>query len=145
MGFPKPIAFPKVRHNPVGLNKNNASMDKIKGGRPRLNVSDKKRYQVVIKMNTKDYYTLKSKSNEAGVKIPEFLRSCIHNSKIATRIGLEELKDIRLLSGMANNLNQLAHRANQLGYFDDMKKYSEISDNIVVIINKIRNGWKSNG
>lgn len=120
-------------------------MKERKGGRPRLSVADKKRYQVIVKMNTKDYYTLKSKSNEAGVKIPEFLRSCIHSSIIAARISHEELENIRQLSGMANNLNQLAHIANELGYFEDVKKYSEISDSIVIIINKIRNGWKSNG
>lgn len=120
-------------------------MEKNKGGRPRLSIADKKRYRVIVKMDTKDFYTLKYKSKEAGVKMPEYMRLCIHNSIISARISLEELACIRQLSGMANNLNQLTHRANELGYFDEVKKYSEMSNNIIAIINKIQNGWKGNG
>ena len=37
-----------------------------KGGRPKKKLSEKRSYSVLLKLNTKEYFTLKSKANEAG-------------------------------------------------------------------------------
>ena len=63
-----------------------------KGGRPKKGAADKLKYRLTVKMATSDYYTLKGKARNAGVSAGEFL------------------------CGMANNLNQLAHRANAAGF-----------------------------
>lgn len=135
-----------VKHNPVGLkNKNVAMENKSKGGRPRLDLTVRRRYRVVVKMNTKEYYTLRSKAKEAGMRMQEYLRRCVFSSTIVGRISLFENDFVRQLSGMATNLNQLAKDANTYGYVKDADSYSHMSENIITIINKIRDDWKSNG
>ena len=61
---------------------------KNKGGRPTKTLSEKRKYQVFLRLNTMEYYTLLGKARE------------------------EEMQLIRTVSGMANNLNQIAHRLN---------------------------------
>ena len=62
-----------------------------KGGRPKKGAADKLKYRLTVKMATSDYYTLKGKARSAGISV-------------------------RQLCGMANNLNQLAHKANAAGF-----------------------------
>lgn len=89
--------------------------DKNRGGRPTKKLSEKRRYSVLLKLNTMEYFTLKSKAPEAGVNKNEYLRSLISEGQIKARITVEQIKEIRLLSGMANNINQIAHRLNTFG------------------------------
>ena len=62
-----------------------------------------------------EYFTLKSKASEAGVNKNEYLRSLISEWQIKACITVDQMKEIRLLSGMANNINQIAHRLNTFG------------------------------
>ena len=72
---------------------------KNKGGRPTKTLSDKRKYQV----------------REASISRTEFLRLLITNAEVKSRIKPEEMQLIRTVSGMANNLNQIAHRLNAFG------------------------------
>lgn len=90
-------------------------LDKNRGGRPTKKLSEKRRYSVLLKLNTMEYFTPKSKAPEAGVNKNEYLRSLISEGQIKARITVEQIKEIRLLSGMANNINQIAHRLNTFG------------------------------
>ena len=114
-----PDAHLSGRNNPDGLiNKTKETMtilDKNRGGRPTKKLSEKRRYSVLLKLNTMEYFTLKSKASEAGVNKNEYLRSLISEGQIKARITVEQMKEIRLLSGMANNINQIAHRLNTFG------------------------------
>lgn len=51
------------------------TQDKNRGGRPTKKLSEKRRYSVLLKLNTMEYFTLKSKASEAGVNKNEYLRS----------------------------------------------------------------------
>ena len=62
-----------------------------------------------------EYLTFKSKASEAGINKKEYLRSLISEGQVRARITVEQMKEIRLLSGMANNINQIAHRLNTFG------------------------------
>ena len=85
-------------------------------GRPTKNPAEKKGYKVTIKMATEDYYFLKTKARSAGVNRSEFIRLCIRSSSVKQHLTLEQMGHIRQLSGMANNVNQIAHQANAAGY-----------------------------
>ena len=87
--------------------------DKNRGGRPTKKLSEKRRYSVLLKLNTMEYF--KSKASEAGVNKNEYLRSLISEWQIKACITVDQMKEIRLLSGMANNINQIAHRLNTFG------------------------------
>ena len=83
-----------------------------KGGRPKKGAADKLKYRLTVKMATSDYYTLKGKARTAG----EFLRGCMRDGQVKERLTPEHTGYIRQLCGMANNLNQLAHKANAAGF-----------------------------
>lgn len=89
--------------------------DKNRGGRPTQKLSEKRRYSVLLKLNHMEYFTLKSKASEAGVNKNEYLRSLISERQVRASVTVEQMKEIRLLSGMANNINQIAHRLNTFG------------------------------
>ena len=86
---------------------------KNKGGRPTKTLSDKRKYQVLLRLNTMD--TLQGKARESSLPRTEFLRQLITKAEIKSRIKPEDMQLIRCVSGMANNLNQIAHRLNAFG------------------------------
>lgn len=88
---------------------------KNKGGRPTKTLSEKRKYQVLLRLNTMEYYTLLGKAREAAITRTEFLRRLIAKAEVKARIKPEEMQLIRTVSGMANNLNQITHRLNAFG------------------------------
>ena len=62
-----------------------------------------------------EYYTLLGKVRDASISRTEFLWQLITNAEVKSRIKPEEMQLIRTVSGMANNLNQIAHRLNTFG------------------------------
>ena len=88
---------------------------KNKGGRPTKTLSERRKYQVLLRLNTMEYYTLLGKAREASITRTEFLRQLITKVEVKARIKPEEMQLIRTVSGMANNLNQIAHRLNSFG------------------------------
>ncbi len=85
-------------------------------GRPVKMPSEKKGYKVTVKMATEEYYSLKAKANFAGINRSEFIRRSISSSLVKQRLTPELMGHIRQLSGMANNVNQIARTANAVGY-----------------------------
>ena len=61
-------------------------------------------------------YTLKGKARSAGISAGEFLRECMRSCHVKERLTSEHTDYVRKLCGMANNLNQLAHKANAAGF-----------------------------
>lgn len=125
LGIPKLLALPPnsrcrglSRRSPSNQIKE-TSMIKTeykKGGRPTKGVAEKKKYRITVKLNTQDYYTLKGKAKSAGVTMSEFVRKILDKGNVIERLTVEQADFIRKLCGIANNLNQLAHRANADGF-----------------------------
>lgn len=86
------------------------------GGRPAKGPAKKKGHKITIKMAMDEYGSLKAKSHEAGINQSEYIRQCIQVSIVKQRLTPELMNHIRQLSGMANNINQIAHKANAAGY-----------------------------
>ncbi|MEN8117358.1 MAG: plasmid mobilization relaxosome protein MobC [Bacteroidota bacterium] len=108
-----------------------------KGGRPRKLAGEKMKYKVTVKMSTIDYYTLKGKAKEAGFSLSEFIRNSIKQTSVVQRLTPQLNDEIRKLSGMANNLNQIARKANALGYDHVRTEYLFLADKIDRLINRI--------
>lgn len=142
LGIPKPLAPPPdsrcrglSRWSPSNQIKE-TSMIKTeykKGGRPTKGVAEKKKYRITVKLNTQDYYTLKGKAKSAGVTMSEFVRKILDKGNV-----IERLTVVRKLCGMANNLNQLAHRANAEGFHTIAPFHKIIISKIDEILNLIR-------
>lgn len=108
-----------------------------KGGRPRKMAAEKMKYKVTIKMSTVEYYTLKGKAKEADISLSELIRNSIMKISIVQRLTPEMNDEIRKLTGMANNLNQIARKANALGYDHIRTEYLFLAEKIDRLINRI--------
>ena len=109
-----------------------------KGGRPVKGVTEKLKYRITVKMATEDYYLLKSKAKSAGVSASEFIRGCITHGGVRERLSKEHGDLIRKLCGMANNLNQLARKANAEGYTFVFLPCRTLMIEIDNLVNRIR-------
>lgn len=117
--------------------KNNGQGRANKGGRPVKGAAEKLKYRITVKMATEDYYLLKSKAKSAGVSASEFIRGCIKNGGVKERLTKEHCDYIRKLCGMANNLNQLARKANAEGYASVFIPCRTLMIEIDNLVNKI--------
>lgn len=83
---------------------------KSKGGRPKLKV---KRDKVLrIRISATELFLIRSKAREAGMRASTWIRKAAGSARIAPRWSPEQMQLLRMLSGIANNLNQLAKQAN---------------------------------
>lgn len=83
---------------------------KHKGGRPAQKI--KRDLILRIRLSPTEAFLIKSKAREAGMRTSTWIRSAARGARIAPRWTPEEMQTLRMLSGMANNLNQLARQAN---------------------------------
>ena len=130
--------YPAGLHQSNKRNKYDKKQNIKKGGRPIKGVAEKKKYRITVKLNTQDYYTLKGKAKSAGVTMSEFVRKVLDKGNVIERLTVEQADFIRKLCGMANNLNQLAHRANADGFHVVAPFHKIIIGKIDKILNLIR-------
>lgn len=121
--------------NPVGLTKYNTMKKKKQGGRPVKTATEKRTYRLNLKMSTEEYYTLKARAQEVKETLSEYARQILANGYIRQRITPEMLDLIRKLSGMANNLNQIARKANAAGFRDTRSEYLHLAGKIDNLLN----------
>ena len=112
-------------------------MTSNKGGRPAKSLAEKRKYRLSLKLNTKEYFELKSKAKTAGKNRCDFLRELILSGEVIGRFSPEQNDAIRKISGMANNLNQLVKLAHVQGVWyieETAKKLLQILDELLKCI-----------
>ena len=72
-----------------------------------------------IWINQTEDNLLKLKSKKSGLNESEFLRSCIKGYKIKEQPAKEIAEFTKQISGIANNINQIAKVVNTTGYIRD--------------------------
>ena len=72
-----------------------------------------------IWINQDEDNLLKLKSKKSGLNESEFLRSCIKGYKIKEQPTKEITEFTRQITGIANNINQIARVVNTVGYIKD--------------------------
>lgn len=107
----------------------NKKSDKTKRGRPK-----KKKVKLSTSINLKltedDYKIVKEKAEKLGMKATQYVREMTLKGEIKSRFTLEELDLMRKLSGIANNLNQIARQANKWGFSNSAMEIMIISEEI---------------
>ena len=84
-------------------------------GRPPKE-ADKLSWSINLKLTVADYETVQKKAEKVKLTATQYAREMTLNGGVKSRFTVEELDLMRQLSGEANNLNQLAKRANQAGF-----------------------------
>jgi len=104
---------------------------KPKQGRPAKE-KDKLNHSINLKLTEKDFTSIQEKAAKLGMKATIYAREMLLKGRVKSRFSLEELDLMRKLSGMANNLNQLAKKANQAGF-------EKVGVEIIGIMTQIKN------
>ena len=81
-------------------------------GRPAKEESTKLTRSINLKLTEDDYDAISEKATSVGMKPTQYARRMVLNGSIKSRYTKEELDLRRKIAGMANNLNQLARKAN---------------------------------
>ena len=108
-----------------------------KGGRPKKETAEKLSYRIGVKMAAADYFRLLTRAHEAGVSPSEYMRECFRNGHVKERLSEEHAAHVRNLCGMANNLNQLARRANAGGFYEERDDCKVVVARIHELLTKI--------
>ena len=93
----------------------NKKEDTVKRGRPAKE-KEKLTYSINLKLTEEDFKTIGEKAAKLGMKPTQYAREMVLKGRVKSRFTIDELDKIRKLSGMANNLNQIAKKANSSGY-----------------------------
>ena len=112
------------------------------GGRPAKKRTDKQKKVVSTKLTELQYYAIKKRAGEAGLRISEYVRQAVVSAEVIPRLNRQDADTIRKLAGEANNINQLAHRANAGGFALVAVELVKLKNRIVEIINHLSDDWK---
>lgn len=85
-------------------------------GRAKRSQKEKLSCSINLKLTAEDFKIIRDKAQELGMKATQYVREMVLKGKVKSRFTLEELDLMRKLSGEANNLNQIAKKANQAGF-----------------------------
>lgn len=69
-----------------------------------------------LKLTEADFKKVNEKAGKLGMKATQYAREMTLKGSVKSHFTLEELDLMHKLAGMANNLNQLARKANSIGY-----------------------------
>lgn len=79
-------------------------------------IKQKKIHVVSVRLNDNQYATALAKANESGRKLSDYWRRALLNTTIKAIAKPDDMVILRQIGSMANNLNQLAKRANEAGF-----------------------------
>ncbi len=100
-------------------------------GRAKRSQKEKLSCSINLKLTAKDFGLMKEKAAKLGMKATQYVREMVLKGTVNSRFTLEELDLMRKLSGMANNLNQIAKKANQGGF-------NHVGNEVLVVLEWIK-------
>lgn len=86
---------------------------KHKGGRPKVRV--RRETHVKVRMTATERFYIAAKAKDAGMRISDWIRAAAKTAKVIARLTPEDLQIMRMLMGLANNLNRLTKMAHKDG------------------------------
>ena len=108
-----------------------------KGGRPKKPEDELRTYPVKVYFDEANYRKLMNRSKRTGLSLSGIVYELAINGYIKEPLSREEVSLLRSLSGMANNLNQLARQANTYGFQAAAVEVSEVVGKIDSLLIRI--------
>lgn len=112
----------------------NRERNKRKRGRPAKEKA-KLSTSINLKLTEADFNIIREKAEKLGMKATQYVREMVLKGSVKSRFTLEELDLMRKLAGIANNLNQIAKKANQSGYIMEAIEIMKIMTQIKRMLN----------
>ena len=108
-----------------------------KGGRPKSAKGKARTKTLSTRLTLAEWKTVMKRIADAGKKPSHFLRDLLLQGKVTAARTQEDRKQIRMLEGGCNNLNQLAKMAHQQGFPRTKDKITALLDEFNRIIARI--------
>lgn len=110
---------------------------KSRGGRPSKKV--KRNEQLMVRLSETERFLIESKAREAGLRSSTWLRQAAKKARVVARLSAEEAGFVRMLAGLANNLNQLVRFTNMQGLLYETKKATQLLSDIDHLLKRLAN------
>ena len=104
-------------------------------GRPKKNI--RRSEFLMVRLTPTERILIESRAKNAGLKPSEWFRKAAKSTKVFPRFTVEETGWFRMLAGVANNLNQLAHLAHVAGLFTLAMKCQSILKQVEELLAKL--------
>ena len=104
-------------------NKEKAETKKHKGGRPVKAI--KRSGSLVVRLTPTERLLIEGKAREAGMLPTAWFRAAAKRAQVIPRLKPEDMRILRMLYGLANNLNQLTRLAHIEGLLSIQRKCRE--------------------
>lgn len=108
-----------------------------KGGRPKAVKGKARTKTISTRLTLAEWKAVMKRITDAGKKPSHFLRELLLHGKVKAARTQEDRRQIRMLEGGCNNLNQLAKMAHQQGFSLLKSKIMDLLDEFDKIIGKI--------
>ena len=103
------------------------------GGRPKLPDGEKRDYPVKVYFDRMNYTKLVCRSRRTGRPLSEIVYELAVNGYVKEPVPQGVAQSLRVLAGMANNLNQLAH----LGHIHGPQRIADENRRLMVEISNL--------
>jgi Bacterial mobilisation protein (MobC). len=114
----------EITHTPQNAKPQN------KGGRPKMDDSERKDHFVKVGFDAINYKKLKRRQRRTGDSLSNIVYELAVNGRFVEPLSKDVLDLLRKIAGMANNVNQMAHRANAHGYLVVAKENIEMRNRL---------------
>ena len=107
--------------------------------------SDRKDHKVSVKLSEKDMDILKAALNRTGMTASAYIRELIRTGgNIDTSYPEDRARAIRIIAGIANNINQAVKLGNSQGklYYSDIDKLQSSLDDIKKTFGEVLEVWR---
>lgn len=108
-----------------------------KGGRPKAAKGKARTKTISTRLTLAEWKTVMKRMTDAGKKPSHFLRELLLYGKVVAARTQEDRKQIRMLEGGCNNLNQLAKLAHQQGFPKTKSRIMDLLDEFNRLIARI--------
>lgn len=114
------------------------AIERRKGGRPKKADQNVKSERIVFLTNKADSILISEKAKAMNLSVSEYCNRAIKETEIVALFSEDEIKLKLGLIGMANNLNQIAHRANAAGIETVTESARELFKKMIEELEKFR-------
>ena len=115
-------------------------MTKNKRGRKPKQEHQRKTNPVKTNLDNGDYAVLLYKQEASGLTLSEYCREVLRGSTVKAVLTDEEKHQVRVLQGIANNLNQLTREAHAFGFPKVVGKLKCLLDETLPLLAKFSRG-----
>lgn len=117
---------------------------KRKNAPPGATEKSGKSYVVSVRLNEEQYQTVQENCRKSGRKLSDFWRHALLNAKVTAVATPEDMAILRQIGSMANNLNQLAKKANEAGFKLMEWSLKGLSKEIKTLYTRLSYDWRHN-